>query len=132
MSDLPKEWEAIRGDVQLAHVMNPEFRGPEAIRAAVERCYALHTKPKRELTDAELSKAYSQATIGTDGTHIAGLRGVEAAVWAKQREPETVTFGAARRIPDGGVAMFQVPCSGLPNENWEWLEPAQTIEVVVP
>lgn len=48
---------------------------------------------------------------------------------AKQREPATVKFRAARRKDDGAANMF--PCGTLLGPSWEWLEPAQEFEVKV-
>ena len=61
----------------------------------------------------------------------AALRKAMAAFIEKQREPETLTFRAAKDKYSDQVAMLLVDTGSAMN-NWEWLEPAQTIEVVVP
>ena len=120
---MPKKWEAIASDP--AH-----FGGNR--REAVERCYLLHCEPPRELTDDEI-KAIFRKYNWSDGDPdlMKTTRDIIAAHVAKQREPETLTFRAAKDKYSDQVAMLLVDTGSAMN-NWEWLEPAQTIEVVVP
>lgn len=130
---LPPAWEAIVDEIraaalQRAKLNNLQILDQGAVRDAVERCFALANKPQRELTAEEMNKAYWAGCEGGEG-HERGLRAVIAAYQRKQTEPETVTFRAARRKEDGVIAMERA--DSTLHFTWEWLEPAQTIEVKV-
>ena len=120
--NLPKKWEAIASDP--AH-----FGGNR--REAVERCYALHTAPPRELTDAEIDAVY-QKKPETSFSDFA--RAVIAAHVAKQREPETATFRAARHKKDSQVTFIRYDLPTQLGVSYEWLDhdgKPQTFEVKV-
>lgn len=119
---LPPDWRAIADamyDDQIGHY------------CGIGRLYALTQKPRKELTDAERENL--MAAHGYSCTRFAHefVQAIEAAVWAKQREPETVTFRAARHKADGRVSMLQVISDANLASCWEWLEPPQTFEVKV-
>lgn len=122
--NLPKDWEAIAND--------PVHFGGNR-REAVERCYALASKPKRGLTDAEISAIFYECTgIVSDTSSCEFARAIEAAIWAKQREPETVTFRAARH-PTAPVSLFRIDAD-IASVGYEWLDvdgKPQTFEVKV-
>lgn len=129
---LPAEWEAI------VEKSCSKFDGAIAIDAAtkaVERCYALHSKPRKELTDAEIEaihlRHFPRDSCPVTQSVIDSHRSVIAAHERKQREPETVTFRAARHKASERIEML-VPERGNLNCDWEWLEPPQTFEVKLP
>lgn len=102
-------------------------------RGIVERCFALHSKPKKELTDAEIIAIGCRDGDDECAADLKFARDVIAAHEAKQREPETVTFRAARRRSDSQVDLLDASIS-LP-DHWEWLDhdgKPQTFEVVLP
>ena len=133
--NLPRKWENA-----IDKAMKERIWGcsrSELQLLAYKLC-ALTQKPQRELTDAEIVAEYQEIFVGShapaycSSAEIAFARAIIAAHQRKQQEPETVKFRAARRKGDGGVAMFQFPATGLPNDFWEWLEPAQEYEVTLP
>lgn len=130
MADLPDKWQEIMRECGSA---SPLCTG--GIRKAVERCYALTQKPVRELTDGEILGWRNKTWIGLGGqfdrTIIQFAHDILAAHQRKQQEPEAVTFRAARHKEDGRLGMIQADMLVLPSV-WEWLEPAQTIEVKLP
>ena len=135
MSQLPKEWEAIAGDV-IGDVFGVNGQGAgDAIKVAVERCYALTQKPVRELTAAEICLAFDGVTTPYKPSDewLQKVRAVIAAHQRKQQEPETVTFRAARNRNDHSEIYMAKADSDWSGSNWEWLpgEP-QTIEVKLP
>ena len=95
----------------------------DIVRNAVTACQELADRPPRELTDDEIVSAINnnQGAIST----VSDARAIIAAHIAKQREPQVVKFRAARFKTGQRIEMF----SDLPNEHWEWLEPAQEFEV---
>lgn len=138
MSDLPKDWEAIANDPV-------RFGGNR--REAVERCYALHCATQKELSNEECYNLWLSIYRGKfsdsdwvedirSGTSV--IRRIIAAHIRKQREPETVTFRAARNSKTGDVDVFKVKPDGdadnhyFHSAGWEWLEPPQTFEVKLP
>jgi len=137
---LPPAWEAV---VMSVNESSPVYDSYERhTRRIVERCYALTQKPQRELTDAECYNLWLSLYAGPfrredwhvgleSGTDV--IRRIEAAVWAKQQEPETVKFRAARNRNDHSEIYMAKADSDWSGSNWEWLpgEP-QTIEVKLP
>ena len=128
---MPKKWEAIASDP--AH-----FGGNR--REAVERCYALHCEPPRELADAEWRAIWDDAPNDSTGC----CRFIVEAWQRKQREPQTVTVQIRFwRYTDSAKGRCE-PRSFTSDEddltaefpggytNAEWIGPAQTIEVVLP
>ena len=93
-------------------------------------CQALADRPMKELTDAELRRAYD-IEYSKSGNHASSLLAVIAADRAKQREPEVVKFRAARHKDTGIVFMSLADQNPLSGSAWEWLEPAQEFEVKV-
>lgn len=135
--ELRKEYEAIRSRAiqGLCVPANQVTVGNviDAVREAVTACQELADRPPKELTDAEIrdvvrkTHGWSATAIVNEGT-LAQCRAVIAAHIAKQREPQAVKFRAARYKTGQRIEMF----SDLPNEHWEWLEPAQEFEVKLP
>lgn len=128
--NLPKEWEAIVLDVPNAMMI---------AREVVERCYALHTAPPRELTDSELVETYAAASFSIAGPlhtpeRVKALRAVIAAHVAKQRAPQTVTFRAARRKDNGKVDLLPYNPEWPMYPCYSWLDAdgkPQTFEVKI-
>lgn len=124
---LPAEWEAIVLDVPNAMTI---------AREVVERCYTLANKPKKELSAVEICKAFEKGSgFPTSVDHageswMAGLRAVIAAHEVKQQEPEKVKFRAARR--KGTDVVEVIPVLLFNADKYEWLEPEQSFEVVLP
>lgn len=91
-------------------------------RGIVERCFALHSKPPKELTGAEIVALFRK-NWGCVNSHfyeelMCFARAIEASVWAKQREPEVVKFRAARDFLTGEIRVV----NRLPTDEWEWLD----------
>ena len=125
MSQLPSDFEKIVIIAQQFYESEHKTANA-AIRYAVERCYALHSKPPKLLTRDELetlmgAHGYSATTLG-----IEFVRAIEAAVHVKQRELEAVKFRAARHSKSGTLGVLKDLY-----EDWEWLEPPQEFEVKV-
>ena len=119
MADLPKEWEAI---VQGAN-------HGVAVRLLVERCYALHTKPVRELTCAEWNDIWRNHYDATASVKQA-MEKMIAAAQRKQQEPETVELILRTyRKPDGGYETLTNEYPG--NEMWSHVATTK-LEVTLP
>jgi hypothetical protein len=118
---LPPAWEAIEKDYICGN-------GCSSVRYALERAYALHCKPPKELTEKQWREIYTEC-CGACGTMQDVAKAWVSAYERKQQEPETVTFRAARDPNNpSNIAMFKAHSNIVA---WEWLEPAQTIEVKV-
>jgi len=136
MSQLPEQYDRIRREV-IESALDGDAtsnagRLIDAVRDAVERCFALANKPVRELTDGEICLAFDgvKTPYRPSDEWLQKMRAVIDAHQRKQMEPETVTFRAARVIGEDSIAVLRadmLPCG------WEWLpgEP-QTIEVKLP
>lgn len=135
--ELPKDWDEI-SNAAYNEWNDGNVYAKQAIRSAVERCFVLHSKPKKELTAEDKYNIWLscydsqfQSAICKDGSEVVDR--IIAAYEAKQREPETVTFRAARRCSDSKVDLLDASIS-LP-DHWEWLDldgKPQTFEVVLP
>jgi len=100
-----------------------EIDGPDCMTNIALACQELADRPPKELTDDEIVSAINnnRGAIST----VSDARAIIAAHIAKQREQQVVKFRAARYKTGQRIEMF----SDLPNEHWEWLEPAQEFEV---
>lgn len=124
---LPAEWEAIVGKaVEATFSRGYTSDISQFLRDAVERCYALVSKPPRELTDSMLATIGRKS--GTANLRLLQLRSIIVEYERVMREPETVTFRAARRNDTGEVRMLPLNF-GTIEGYWEWIEPPQTFEV---
>lgn len=135
--ELPADYERIRKEVMeiSGFISGTVSNGicSNAVRDAVERCYKLHSKPPKELTDAEIDDIYKMKTGGMSGVISRQFaKAIEAAVWAKQSEPERVKFRAARNKVNGEAFMAYAEQEQPDGAAWEWLEPEQAFEVVLP
>ena len=84
-------------------------------------CQELADRPPRELTDAEIDKVFRETINSIPGAQSTKFaRALEAAIHAKQREPETVKFRAARHKKYGEIQM--VNARSEINDMWEWLD----------
>ena len=131
MSQLPSDFEKIVIIAQQFY--ESEYKTANAaIRYAVERCYALHCKPQRELTAKELSDIFA-SHVGLHWNDRSVYLDLLEAHLRKQQEPETVKFRAARNRNDHSEIYMAKADSDWSGSNWEWLpgEP-QTIEVKLP
>jgi len=134
MSQLPEKLEAIIAENTIGcaeHVC-------DRVRNAVSSAYALSQKPQRELTRDEKYAIWLSVWTGKFDTALCNngsevVDKIIAAYIAKQQEPETVTFRAARNRNDHSEIYMAKADSDWSGSNWEWLpgEP-QTIEVKLP
>jgi hypothetical protein len=128
-AELRKEYEEIRSRAiqGLCVPANQVTVGTviDAVREAVTACQELADRPPKELTDAEIESLHIKYGDDEFALDLPFVRAVIVAAHAKQREPQVVKFRAARHKTGQRIEMF----SDLPNEHWEWLEPAQEFEV---
>ncbi len=129
---LPKEYEHI--------VITTEqtYRGrlsalDEVVRAAVEACYALASRPPKELTEAEITDLWGEyyKAGAPDAEDIKFIRRIIHLHVAKQRWPEVIKFRAARHKYDGSISMLKADYD-MNGSTWEWLDDSnspQEIEV---
>lgn len=96
----------------------------DAVREAVTACQELADRPPRELTDAEILDFWRD---NGDLNYAPFCRNMEAAIHAKQREPQVVKFRAAMNKESGAIEMLR-DGNSLPSA-WCFLEPAQEFEV---
>lgn len=128
-----KEYEAIRSKVvaDALHDVETHINAGtviDAVRAAVESCYALANKPVKKLTWDEKYDLWVSCYGGKfsrdDFRCESGSEVVDkiiAAYQAKQREPEVVKFRAARSKVDGKPHVFASDAN-LELTIWEWLD----------
>lgn len=125
--ELPREWEAIVNQHQCGS-------GCYTVQYAVERCYALHCKPQRELTDAEIQREWAK-----DGGYdnrpltpigIGAVRRIIDLHQRKQREPEAVKLRLQTYLRSDGQFVALVDCEAA-NEMWTLVD-SREIEVTLP
>jgi len=91
---LPKEWEAIVDNAM--HVFNTSngCTARDAVEFAIQRCYELHTRPRKQLTRSQIERAFvpPSHTHGISDYEFDSILRVLAAYDALQTEVEEIPF----------------------------------------